>query len=334
MENTLRLLPTIVSALAMLFSVASCRNDKPELTITEATHFETVNKEQSLTASRYGEAAFSENNLGCNFCEISINEIARFTPLNDNERFAFSTQTIHDENFRSHNRLTFFAIRNNDISDVTELFTWEPILRWDIQLTNDLKKAFFIQTTPDFMRRESERINHLYMANGITGEIRRLPADIGHDSMRVSKDGRFVLFQKNVFGAGYVTIFLLCVENEALVREYAWKPNVPRDLSGISAWNIRRFDNVFRIYASGESGFIYAAAELDLSTMKLETQWEWDGTEAFEVDFSVLPNVSFLDGEFAWGWRVFDDVNLQDGNPYIRLQGDTRGQQPSKFAAL
>lgn len=65
-------------------------------------------------------APFDEN-------EVRLVEIAEFPPLNENERFAYSLQNIQTtENNQNHywQKMTMYAVRNNNTSDIVELFTW------------------------------------------------------------------------------------------------------------------------------------------------------------------------------------------------------------------
>ena len=78
--------------------------------------------------------------------------VARFTPLSANERFAYSIQNQHA--WSESNRLpmmhwqkmTAYAVRDNNIEDVTKLFLWEPVRLHFIQFTSDFKKCFLLGT--------------------------------------------------------------------------------------------------------------------------------------------------------------------------------------------
>ena len=241
---------------------------------------------------------------------IMANEATNFTPLQDNERFAFSLDNVLDNEGRAHWNMTLYAIKDNDTDSVSELFRWQAVRWWDIQFTYDLRKSFFVDNS--FLRSGSRaQARSLYMANGVTGEIRRLIADVGSERIRVSKDGRFVVFQGSA-GTGHVNIFLFCVESETIVGEFEWRPNSP-EWFHIEGWNLRRFYNFFRIYATANKGIIYMIAELKPETSVLETVWiVWDTIETPEQQ------PVWLDINEEGDWQ--DDVILQHRNPNIRLR--------------
>ena len=241
---------------------------------------------------------------------IMAEAVGRFTPLNDNERFAFSTRTISDAQRRAWQRITMFAVRNNNITNVSELFIWEPVRFETIQFTSDLKKVFFVESNTDRWGAGATLTNNLYMANGLTGEIRRLLTDISFSSyFRVSKDGRFILFRsRHFYIREFVNLYLFDVEIEAIVGKFEWRPDNPVDWVTIESWELFRFDNAFRIYGTDSGRSIWAAAELDLTTMELQTIWNKIGI----LGWQDLPLV------FDAGWR--EDVPIQLHDPSVRLQ--------------
>jgi len=285
-----------VLSVALVFFVSSCLRDTSAHVISDAD------------GAYFFLLPNGEGKPGCYIVSSSEyavfeNTIITFPPLQDNERFAFYMQTLN-ENRLFWQKITMYALRNNDAEDITELFTWEPVAgnrHGGIQFTEDLKKFFFQESTPTF----GHRIFHLYFANGITGEIRRLFTDMGHTPWRVSKDGRFILFQRSAFNTGYVTLFLFCVENKAIAGELKWRPYLTLYMqhSFINGWDIRRFDSIFRIYALGEAASIVAEAELNPLTMELRTLWD----ERSEIEFLAAPYAH----EGSW----VDDVLWQQWNP-------------------
>jgi hypothetical protein len=236
-------------------------------------------------------------------------EIIKFTPLRDNERFAYTTQTQHGNLGRVWQRMTMFAVRDNNIENVTELFTWEPVRHSDIQFTSDFKKGFFIES--NIIRWDDSDLYHLYMVNGFTGDIRKLLPDIGLSSgFRVSKDGKFILF----LGSSYPTrdfmdFFLFDVENEVMLGEFEWRPNRQFLPWGdpIHSWRVRRSNNIFWLLAT-VAEFIVAAAEFDPITMELKTFYS-------TLDESGFPSLPIRGDE---GWS--DDVAQYHRNPNVRLQ--------------
>jgi len=230
-------------------------------------------------------------------------EITRFTPLNANERFAYSTENARDNEGRGWWNITLYAVRNNDINDVTELFTWEDIDWSRVNFTDDLRVCFFIDY--NHIKRDFNWTHNLYMANGFTGEVRRLITDIS-PLFRASTDGRFISFLRRNLNEYSANIFLFDVENEIMAGEFEWRVN-----SRINTWVLYRFDNIFRIYGTNEGGGILAAAELNPSTMELVTLWD----KIDDDDLIYLPNL-FLDD----GWQ--DDVSRLFRDPNIRLRID------------
>jgi len=240
---------------------------------------------------------------------LMAEEITRFTPLRDNERFAYTTQTQHGNLGRVWQRMTMFAVRDNNIENVTELFTWEPVRWWDIQFTSDLKIGFFIEDLFALRDHAIGWSSPLYLVNGFTGEIRKLLPDIG-DSFRVSKDGKFVLFLGPTYPRrDHIDIYLFDVENEIMLGEFEWRPNrqfLPW-ADPIHSWHVLRFDNIFWLLAT-VAEFIVAAAEFDPITMELKTFYS-------TLDESGFPSLPIRGDE---GWS--DDVAQYHRNPNVRLQ--------------
>ena len=239
---------------------------------------------------------------------FSTDGVISFPRLADNERFAYSIQNMQDDQGRHWQRMTMFAVRDNDINDVSELFSWGPVRWWDVQFTNDFKIGFFVESN----RTEGGGfLQHLYMANGFNGQVKRVLTDVGHGALRISMDGRFVSYLRSALPAQYVHIFLFDVENE-IMSEFKWKPNrpYPAERFPIGGWRIIRIDDMFRIIAIIEWNYVVAVADIDPSTMELVTVWE--DPELVGFSYSSLPLLG------APG--LFDDVSTQFNNPNIRLQ--------------
>ena len=95
----------IVFAIAAVFLILSCRRETSVLAETEI-----INSEH-----------YSEHDI----VDPAVERITRFTPLNANERFAYSLERVRDnQGQQAWWNITLYAVRNNDINDVTELFTW------------------------------------------------------------------------------------------------------------------------------------------------------------------------------------------------------------------
>jgi hypothetical protein len=241
-------------------------------------------------------------------CFLPAIETASFTPLAYNERFAYSLQSI-SVNGQVRQRLTLYAVYNNNLSNITELVTFEPVNRDHIQFTGDLKKCFFYEEllirNPDL---SFSRVLNLYLADGHTGTVRRLLTDVG--IVRVTENGRFILFQ-NLYRGEFAQLFLFDVEKDAIVAEFEWvleRPLEDRQRWPHAGWYLLRFDNVFRVYEIVELDIIRAVAELDPSTMQLITLWDYLNTP----EFSSIPWM----GDANW----HDDVMLLRQNPNIFLQ--------------
>jgi tricorn protease-like protein len=242
---------------------------------------------------------------------VAEDVVARFTPLNDGERFAYTFESVRSPSGFLMRNMTLYTMRNNDIQDISYLFTWEDIVWNHIQFTNDFRKAFFID-----LRRSEGDARTLYMAVGATGEVKKiLQNDSLRAGFRVSKDGKFIVFVGSQFlspsGRSHederAIIAVYDIEN-GIMAEIEWRPHRPPYRDPIGGWTVHRFDNIFRIYADIEMGFIGAIAELDPTTLELTTLWN-----CFSVSgLDSWPRISDED------WQ--DDVVLQHRNPNIRLQ--------------
>jgi len=238
---------------------------------------------------------------------VSTTEVvARFAPLAENERFAFTQRNVPRVPVGNAWNYTLYVVRNNDITDITELFTFEDA---DMapQFTSDLRTAFILtygrSATPP---PPPNNPNPFLMIDGNAGEIRRLPGGAWRGGMdnRVSKDGRFTAFLIARDALNYrdqVNIFVFDIETETR-RQFTWHINSP--LQG--DWRIFRFENVFRIYAN-DGGYIVAVAELDPTAMELRTLWD----RTNENHGWRLPRIG---GEWS------DDVSRQHLNPTVRLR--------------
>ena len=119
--------------------------------------------------------------------------------------------------------MTIFAMRDNEFQNVSVLFSREPVHRDSVQFAGNFKKCFFLA---EDWRHPTEAIPyihvyyHLYMANGFTGEIRRLLSDMGFIVWRVSHDGRFIGFLDPDFRREYTHINLFDVENGVMIGQF------------------------------------------------------------------------------------------------------------------
>jgi hypothetical protein len=163
----------------------------------------------------------------------------------------------------------------------------------------------------------NERYDHrkvplvdLYVANGLTGEIKKLIADIPA-RFRVSKDGRYICFMQYApnfipfSAAEKITIFLFDVADESVIYNFEW------GVRGAEAesFRIRRFDDIFKIDAINEIGTVVAVAELNPERRAFSVLW--DLTDDYE-GLNPLPDSSDLE------W--LDDVWLYPRNPNIILE--------------
>ena len=283
MKNTVKLF-LFALMVTMAFLPVSCHRHTPA-TVIETVYSETTSNNVDATQD---PAAIPE-------------EITRFTPLNDNERFAYSIENARDnQGQQAWWNITLYAVRNNDINDVTELFTWENIEWSNVNFTDDLKVCFFLAR----QRTENMHIwtSNLYKANGFTGEVRRLITDT-IPLFRVSTDGRFISFIKENPDRYSANIFLFDVENEIMVGEFEWRLN-----RTVNSWEIFRYENIFRIFGTLMGVELIAAAELNPATMEFRTLWN----NAAAEDIKDIIHVD--------DWR--DDVSRLFRNPNIRLRID------------
>ena len=217
---------------------------------------------------------------------IPAQETTGFTPLANNERFAYTTPHSFNNEGRGQWVLHLFAVQGGDIENAVPLIATGSIRNWEVQFTSDFKKAFFINIDYPGNGISAPDIHSFYMANGLTGEVKRLMVDTSYASWRVSRDGQYILFQSFEHRAGYVNLHLFDVENEAIVDEFIWRPDRPARLNQsapIQAWEIRRHGSIFRIYATTELGFVAAIAEFDPASRQVVTLWstfEMSGLDA------------------------------------------------------
>ena len=279
----------------LTLTAISCREDMPEpLGTSGITYVENTDNEQETTQVPI---------------EATENAIIRFTPLADNEQFALSLRDMPQSPIRPWSVMTLFAMHNNDFKDVSVLFSREPIPVEHIQMASNFKKCFFIEfdwREPTGLVPYKHAYHHLYMANGFTGEIRRLLTTRKMITWRVSHDGRFILFLEDQAGGKFTHLSLFDVESEIIVVEFEWRP-YRIGASPIEAWEIHRFENIFRISGIGEGGFVLAVAEFDLIKMKLRSRGDF-----LLSDLSWLPNVE------DEGW--FDDIFIRNNIPPAMLQ--------------
>ena len=283
MKHTIKLF-LFALMVAMALSTVSCHRNTSTAVI-ETVYSETTDNNGDATQD---PAAIPE-------------EITRFTPLNANERFAYSIENARDnQGQQAWWNITLYAVRNNDINDVTELFTWEDIEWANVNFTDDLRVCFFLAR----QRTENMRVwtSDLYMANGFTGEIRRLITDT-IPLFRVSTDGRFISFLRRNLNEYSANIFLFDVENEIMAGEFEWRVN-----GTVNSWEVFRHENIFRIFGTLMGIDLVAAAELNPATMEFRTLWDksdiTDSRDTIHVD----------------GWR--DDVSRLFRDPNIRLRID------------
>jgi hypothetical protein len=251
-------------------------------------------------------------------------EIVKFPPLADNERFAFAFKRTAQPIIWG---LTLYAVRGNDIESRRKLFTWEDVADTDgFQFTSDFRTVFFAVRAERQQVGESLQWHHLfqplYMANGVAGEVKRLPMEVMLP-WRASKDGRFVAFINiwQVSDTGEDTgdwdrekanIFVFEVET-GVITQIAWKSNMHIE----GGWSLYRYDNIFLIHGSFEKGKLAALAELNPTTMELRTLVDLtDSYNRIEPNDETLYLLSkLIDEEDMFG----DDV-LRLWDPTIRLR--------------
>ena len=247
-----------------------------------------------------------------------------FTPLTDDERFAYFFETRGGTFPTS---LTVYAVHDDDIENAVHLFAINgregDFSTHCITLSEDLKTLFFVTTQNQNLRgRRHPPTNapNLYMANGVTGELQRLPVFIPEHvwySFRITRDGRFVVFidpfpdhdyESGRFTGGaerhQATIVVYDVEQRTTMR-YVW------EIEGWieSSWDLTATDNVFGIFGTSERGRRLARAEFDPESMELKTIYDFTGGGV-----SKIPPP-----EYDEDWRE-DELFIQMENPAINLQ--------------
>jgi len=245
---------------------------------------------------------------------LTNDETIRFNPLGDNERFAYSLENVQTHSpYQRRWDMTLYAVQNGDTANAVELFSWENVETNRVQFTSDLRKCFFLT------RRGSTWTFDLYVADGLTGEVRKLLADTVGSLFRVSEDGKFVGFLSRHHAHDSVTIFLFDVKAGVMAGEFEWRPEHYPIAPGwgiFGGWSIFRFNNVFRVAGLSEGSAIITAIELDLTTMELRTLF--DETDA-DRNTPRSPLTLLWNGDyFNIDWE--DDVRRQSRDPNIRLR--------------
>jgi len=235
--------------------------------------------------------------------------VARFTPLADNERFAYDIESFpaSDGSARRVLMMTLYAVRGNDIENASTLFSWSVHGWGSVQFTGDFRTAFFST------RQMPEDRRTLFKADGATGEIRAVAS--GLDGGRVSTDGRFFVSidARRRTDREQANILLLDIENDVMT------PLQWRTKGRIEAfWLVFRFGNVFRIYGTQDGGRapIVAAAYLNPETMEITVLWDHT-----DIDFSLDPSPPQLPEIHGEDWQYWqDDVARGRNDPNIRLR--------------
>jgi hypothetical protein len=243
-------------------------------------------------------------------------ETARFPLLADNERFAFTFGRAAQSIIWW---LTVYAVRDNDIESRRKLFVWEDVADTDgFQFASDFRTVFLAVR----QRNPPSDWHTLYMANGFTGEVKRLPMEVILP-WRASKDGRFVAFINiwQVSDTGECTgdwdrekanIFVFEVET-GVITQIAWKTNMHIE----GGWSLYRYGNTFLIHGSFEKGRLAALAELNPTTMELRTLVDLtDSNNQIEANDETLYLLSKLINEED----MFGDDVLRLWDPTIRLR--------------
>lgn len=235
-----------------------------------------------------------------------------FAQLANNERFAYEIRVVQNPQWGWMQNLIFFAIKDNNIENITELFAWEDIVDYPVNFTGDYRIVFFaVQRRAENSPYKPISPHYLYMADGNDGIIKRLPVNI-MPQFRVTKDGKFVAFL-NSSEKEQANIFVFDVEKGTRMP-LGWRTNKPID----GAWVFFRFGNTFRIYGTTEGGSIAAAADIYPATMELRILWDITDRNMLIPDggISPIPSLDDLDGYNEWQ----DDVLFQNWDPNIRLQ--------------
>ena len=207
---------------------------------------------------------------------IPAQETTVFTPLADNEQFAFSAVSVRDSFGRNIWEMTLYAVHDNDFDNLRVLFSRRSVNWSSIQFSNNNTIAFFRETHFMGDGGNSPQVHNLYIANGKTGGITPLLEDMHNNSgWRASKDGRFICFLEPF--QDYVQINLFDVAAASLAGQIIWRPDRPDDFRTLAgSFSILRTDNAFRILWSSEITMI-AEAIFDPSTMDIRTLWNGIG---------------------------------------------------------
>ena len=250
-----------------------------------------------------------------------------FAPLADNERFAYSVrEACYQESMPIYD-MTVYAVRNNDIHDIKELFSWESVRHFgrEFQFTEDLKIFYFLEYRW-LNTYWSEQ--DLYVANGFTGTIKKLiPNIIG--IFRLTDDGRHIAFlhyyrefdpKNNIMlerEEKKADIVIFDIENETM-RHFEWQTKSPVVDAG---WILRKFGNNFRIFAlTDEARDIIAEAELNPSTMELNVLWDMS-----DPADRIQPLQAFQESPY-----VADDASDIFRNPNIMISPNPEDYNPNK----
>jgi hypothetical protein len=250
-----------------VFLISSCYRNTPPAAANKTIYPETVGYERITIQHTAQNDPLS-----------ATDDSMKFTPLEADERFAYSFKATVDNTGRPWRGMAMYAVRNNDIENTVELFIWKKIEWSSIQFTGDLKKVFFFEPAQS-VGGVYDGICNLYMADGLTGKIKLL-TNIGYSPYRASKDGRFVCYgfvpyrkDSKDISREPINIILFDVEKEVIVENIEWNPVIP-DVYGYIGCTIGRSDSHFDIYRTAEGGVIVAAAKLDPETMKFEELWD------------------------------------------------------------
>jgi len=256
---------------------------------------------------------------------LTTEVVGRFAPLNDNERFAYALEGAWDADGVFMRNLIMFAVRDNNINDISELFIWESVSdSRGVQFASDFRTVFFVQwrnQRPGEPFADHHAFHSLFMANGATGKIKRLPVRVT-DTLRVAKDGRLVAFidpwlrtatgeRTGLWDLERANIFVFDIETESMTQ-LTWRVSSP--ITG--GWNLVRYGNIFVISGDLEGGYHAAAAELNPSTMELITLWDRTNREMpYPIDrIPSLPSHFFDDVG-----QLTDDDLRQSFDPNVRL---------------
>ena len=258
-----RPLKIFVIVFIIAFSSISCNRNTSTPTVTEVMQYESASVDQNEEVTPY---------------PIVESRVTSFTPLQDNERLDFRTARERRNPATPHSWtpvITVYAVGDNDIEDISLLFSWDNVPWHHIRLSGDSRMCFFIKETtiaPDPVRRD------LYVAVGSTGEIRRLLTDMRSANFHVSNDGKFVLHLRvldRVFRSiNLVNFYLIEVETGVILSEFEWyldRDEITHEVDPIEAIGIFWNDGIFQLHALGYRDAINAEAEFDPETRELRT---------------------------------------------------------------